>query len=960
MKNGVLLLLLLATFAISDAKCPHLMALGGAQRTLLQASAPAPTRAAPVLAAAPGPAAAAAVKSGCNGTRTHPYVGYQGDLTTMDHNVGGHISILDDCTFRVTGFNYDGLAPAAHWKGVELDPMRLDRPLQNVEMLPAGVTWNNISIISVWCEEFLADFGHVILAPGNISSLAPAPAPGNATSFDHCIDLSPNFFQMQWKLDNPDPAMAQAVIISYSAFLDANMWMGFGYSSDSATSAEMIGSDVVIAGMVGEQCFAYSYYLTAKEQCNYEGGQSAGVCPDSGLLGMPHTNVGNSARLISCSHGAGNLVTVTFTRPLKASNKFEHDWPVGAAKYAVWGVGPLSQGSTAAEPVVLFHAPSNKGPTYAASDFKLSLGAPSQCKAILTPQPAGSTPAPTPAASKMQGPQLLDLTKSNMIEITTGTNKNYPNPPAWGLSLHVNGLETPVVRVSRGVPYTFVIKAGETHPIYITDNVNGGGEDSDIIYGGSDSATGTAAMPFTFTWTPNMTTPDTVFYQCYAHRKLGWILQVRNPDGSLANIPNPNKGSVATLASLPVALTNPTTLSASTSGAAAAAAPAPGAAGNSCRAKFGTGGSDDLYAHCVTLTQDAADVRLNWRLDTLAGRRDMTALLQCSNGNGWCAWGLPKSPGQMVGTSAMVVSACSTCPTGAEVEQYYLASKSESGVQPDPTGLLQVLKSEATKLPDGTLQALFTVRLPEDAEMKEYICDSIGASGPLSSSGGLARHDSSASFAALLDLAGGTSTVTATATSVFPVVHGIMMVVAWCMLLPISVVIARTCKHNWPPAWFQIHRALGVIAVAMIAVGLGLGIKAWDGVELTAIFTAHLVLGFLAVALAVLQVTALVYRPKLDAPIRWLWATCHKWTGRKALLVTFANAIIGFNLPDVQLPAYYSWGLAIIWAAIFLAGAGKEVYSRRSLRHKAQHSGLAFSGNAANGKLPHGTNGSVP
>ena len=55
-------------------------------------------------------------------------------------------------------------------------------------------------------------------------------------------------------------------------------------------------------------------------------------------------------------------------------------------------------------------------------------------------------------------------------------------------------------------------------------------------------------------------------------------------------------------------------------GAAAAPAPAEGAAaGNSCRAKFGTGGSDDLYAHCVTLTQDAADVRLKWRLDTLAG-----------------------------------------------------------------------------------------------------------------------------------------------------------------------------------------------------------------------------------------------------------------------------------------------------------------------------------------------------
>ncbi len=63
--------------------------------------------------------------------------------------------------------------------------------------------------------------------------------------------------------------------------------------------------------------------------------------------------------------------------------------------------------------------------------------------------------------------------------------------------------------------------------------------------------------------------------------------------------------------------------------------------------------------------------------------------------------------------------------SGAEVEQYYLASKSESGVQPDPKGILQVMKSEATKLPDGSLQALFTVRLPDFAVTKNYICDSM-------------------------------------------------------------------------------------------------------------------------------------------------------------------------------------------------------------------------------------------
>ena len=42
-----------------------------------------------------------------------------------------------------------------------------------------------------------------IFVAGNVSSLVPAPAPApaaNAGGFDHCIDLSPNFFQMQWKV----------------------------------------------------------------------------------------------------------------------------------------------------------------------------------------------------------------------------------------------------------------------------------------------------------------------------------------------------------------------------------------------------------------------------------------------------------------------------------------------------------------------------------------------------------------------------------------------------------------------------------------------------------------------------------------------------------------------------------------------------------------------------------------
>jgi hypothetical protein len=44
----------------------------------------------------------------------------------------------------------------------------------------------------------------------------------------------------------------------------------------------MVDSDAVIAGMVGDNCFAYSYFLTAQEQCNYEGSQVRQALP-------PHT-----------------------------------------------------------------------------------------------------------------------------------------------------------------------------------------------------------------------------------------------------------------------------------------------------------------------------------------------------------------------------------------------------------------------------------------------------------------------------------------------------------------------------------------------------------------------------------------------------------------------------------------------------------------------------------------------
>lgn len=65
--------------------------------------------------------------------------------------------------------------------------------------------------------------------------------------------------------------------------------MGFGFASPNATRVRMIGADVTVAsaGTIGgmDGGFAQDYFLTAQVQCNFQSGQSTGVCPDQGLGG---------------------------------------------------------------------------------------------------------------------------------------------------------------------------------------------------------------------------------------------------------------------------------------------------------------------------------------------------------------------------------------------------------------------------------------------------------------------------------------------------------------------------------------------------------------------------------------------------------------------------------------------------------------------------------------------------
>jgi hypothetical protein len=110
-------------------------------------------------------------------TKNHAFVGRQATFSSLQHNWGGVVTVLDDCSFTVEDWTYDGTAPQAFFwgsaqttrqsiiDGFALHGTRLQFAggITVVQNLPAGKTWDDVPVISGWCVTFSALFGLVDL-----------------------------------------------------------------------------------------------------------------------------------------------------------------------------------------------------------------------------------------------------------------------------------------------------------------------------------------------------------------------------------------------------------------------------------------------------------------------------------------------------------------------------------------------------------------------------------------------------------------------------------------------------------------------------------------------------------------------------------------------------------------------------------------------------------------------------
>ncbi|CAG9794628.1 unnamed protein product [Diatraea saccharalis] len=206
--------------------------------------------------------------------------------------------------------------------------------------------------------------------------------------------------------------------------------------------------------------------------------------------------------------------------------------------------------------------------------------------AVIKPNPV-PTPKPVPQVVPWEIPAIQCYEPPDGVFYAqmgpTGGKQGYSaitGHVGWGISWYINGLLIPEINVVRGRRYTFVAEGGADpavparyHPFYITDDPVGGyyhktddekkavkifagvrrsrtgeliptgvgrlcnwtpdtsGPEADEFpsfgaYQRSLTLVCEEGNPGVVTWTPDKNTPDTVYYQCFTHRHLGWKINV--------------------------------------------------------------------------------------------------------------------------------------------------------------------------------------------------------------------------------------------------------------------------------------------------------------------------------------------------------------------------------------------------------------------------------------------------
>lgn len=385
-------------------------------------------------------------------------------------------------------------------------------------------------------------------------------------------------------------------------------------------------------------------------------------------------------------------------------------------------------------------------------------------------------------------------------------------------------------------------------------------------------------------------------------------------------------------------------------------------------------GETSSYGACQSVAGVGSNFMLYWTLEADPTDASTNVLSMGMSGAAadreYIAVGFSQAPGQMVGASSMILSACTACPGGASIQDYDLDGKIPSSVV--PANSLQATATAAS-FAGGTLAGRFQIKLPASASRRRLLAPALDsppaafplifAAGPTTAAGAPLQHLTfgSGTFdlttSELSSTTGTTETTDSTATppptatisagstnTAARNAHMWLMAISFGVIMPLGIVTMRW----WPPqgaspVGFKLHRALQALGFAGAAGGLAAGFVAAGGWNDT--YSVHRDLGIAIIVLAFVQVLALVWRPSPDdQKLRRPWALGHRWLGRATAILAIAN--IYYGIIHVANLGTWAWATyTAVLGVIVIAALGGEMTQRR-LRREAQE-GICRAGSGS-------------
>lgn len=158
--------------------------------------------------------------------------------------------------------------------------------------------------------------------------------------------------------------------------------------------------------------------------------------------------------------------------------------------------------------------------------------------------------------------------------------------------------------------------------------------------------------------------------------------------------------------------------------------------------------------------------------------------------------------------------------------------------------------------------------------------------------------------------------------------HGSMNFLAWGVLLPLGVIIARFAKpqpgSQGPPTWFLLHRIIQSLGLLFTLIAFAIALAMVDKDHKTHFGVAHSQIGLAVTIAGVMQPLNALFRPKPTPRTigRKVWELVHRVLGYGAILLAVAAILTGLakltpKASTAVVGLYIAW--AVLTAIVFIA-----------------------------------------